>query len=141
MLLGLPNYYTISCDIKSINISIFQLQFPDFALHGHNQSLSENNVVQLCQQTNMLSKIFDHYFVEGNNFQKFCFYIYDYIINIILYKVSQKTDIKFRYDYKNRQFFVQCHITKCNLSIIKLLDRLYNNKKSNSNISIGNTDT
>lgn len=45
ILLNLPNYYTLSYDVKSINIGILYNQFSELALSGYNQGLNKNNVM------------------------------------------------------------------------------------------------
>lgn len=64
-LLGLPDQYTLPCDVKSINIGSFHDRFPELALHGYNQALNEDDVLRLCQQTNTPFTIFDHYSAQG----------------------------------------------------------------------------
>lgn len=99
-LLGLPDHYTLLCNIKSINIGILCDWFPELALRGYNQDLNEDDIVRLRRQTNTPSTIFDHYSAQGTRLQKLCLYVYVRVINIIPRRISQKSDMEFGYDHK-----------------------------------------
>ena len=46
-LLGLPKYYTLSYNVKLINIKLFSSCVYEFALNGYNQTRDEDNFVVL----------------------------------------------------------------------------------------------
>ncbi len=63
------------------------------------------------------------------------------MIIIILHKRKQVNDFNFADDHRNGTSFVQRHITKSKLAIIKLLVRLYDNMDSNDDVSIDDNNS
>ncbi len=46
-LLGLPDYYTLSDNVKSINLAILRKRFPEFALHIYKPRSNVDDFVRL----------------------------------------------------------------------------------------------
>ncbi len=44
-LLGLPDHYTLSDNVKSINLAIFRKRFPEFALHIYKSRSNINDFI------------------------------------------------------------------------------------------------
>ncbi len=64
-LLGLPEYYTMPCNVRSINIRLLRSCFSEIALGCYNHARNGDNFVVLQQQTNTLSSLLDHYSTRG----------------------------------------------------------------------------
>lgn len=50
-------------DFKSININFLYNQFSELVLYGYNKNLNKNNIVQLHQQIDTPSTVFNHHSV------------------------------------------------------------------------------
>ncbi len=60
-LLRLPDHYTLSDNVKSINLTILRKCFPEFALHIYETRSTVDDLLQLRHQTSAPPTIFDHY--------------------------------------------------------------------------------
>lgn len=60
-LLGLLNYYTLSNNVKSINLALLQKRFSGFVLHIYKAMADVDNFIRLWRQTLAPSTIFDYY--------------------------------------------------------------------------------
>ena len=124
-LLGLPNHYTLSDNVKSINWGMIQRQFPDFAQCIYQYTSDVDNFMKLRRKRKTLYTAFEHYSARGIQLNHFCFYIYTHMISIYPCKLAQKSDIEFDHGYKNWKNQVQCHFTKPGSKAeVKLLDQL-----------------
>lgn len=60
-LLGLPDHYTLSNNVKSINLAILWNRFPEFALHIYKPRSAVDDFVRLRCQTLAPLTMFDYY--------------------------------------------------------------------------------
>lgn len=111
-LLILQDYYILSDNVKYINWGMIQRQFPDFALQIYQHISNIDNFVRLLHKIKIISIIFEHYSVRNIQLNHFYFYIYTYVINMYFQKLTQKSDIKFNYGYRNCKNQVLRHFTK-----------------------------
>lgn len=98
-LLRLSDDYTLSNNLKFINLSIPQKRFSEFALHFYGTRSTVNNVLQLRRQTLALPKLFDHYCCGRSRLQHFCLFMYIRVISIYLQKIAISSDIKFEFNH------------------------------------------
>ncbi len=106
-LLGLPDHYTLSDNVKSINLSILRKRFPGFALHIYESRSNVDDFVQLRRQTSAPPTMFDHYHCRGISLQKFCLFVYMRVVNIYPQKLANSSDIEFKPSHPKYQTHVQ----------------------------------
>ncbi len=80
--LGLPDHYTLSDNVKSINLAILRKCFSEFALHIYKPRSNVDDFVRLRRQTSAPPTMFDHYRCRGVRLQKFCLFVYMRVVNI-----------------------------------------------------------
>lgn len=101
-LFELPNHYSLLNNVKSINLAIFQKYFSKFVLHIYDKPRSNiDNFIQLWHQTSTFPTIFDHHYCWGSTLQKFCFFVYIYIISIYSQKLANSSDIESKSSHQN----------------------------------------
>ena len=81
-LLSLPDYYILSDNVKSINLTILWKCFWEFALHFYETRSSVNNFLQFRRQSSTPPTMFDCYCCQRSRLQNFCLFMYMRVISI-----------------------------------------------------------
>ncbi len=127
-LLGLPDHYILSNNVKSINLALLRKRFPESALHTYEAMADVDDLVRLRCQTSAPSTTFDHYWGRGSKLQNFCLFIYMRVINIYPRKLAISSDIEFVSSHPNSLTHVQRHFTKPRSQAeVKILGPLFDN--------------
>ncbi len=125
-LLRLPDHYTLSDNVKSINLAILRKRFPEFALHIYKPRSNVDDFVRLQRQISAPPIIFDHYCCRGVRLQKFCLFVYMRIVSIYPQKLANSSDIEFEPSHPKYQTHIQRHFTKLGSPAeVKLLGPLF----------------
>ncbi len=127
-LLGLPDHYTLSNNVKFINLALFCKQFPEFAPYTYEAMADVDDLVRLWRQTSAPSTMFDHYWGRSSKLQNFCLFVYICVISIYPRKLAISGDIEFASSHLNSLTHVQRHFTKSGSQAeVKLLGPLFDN--------------
>ncbi len=141
-LLGLPDYYTLSDNVKSINLAIFWKCFPEFSLHIYKHKSNVDDFVQLRHQISAPPTMFDHFCCRRGRLQKFCLFVYMHIVSIYPLKLANLSDIKFEPNHPKYQTHVERHFTKPESPAkIKLLGPLFDSDNFDDIISVDDPRT
>ncbi len=106
-LFGLPNHYTLSDNVKSINLTILRKRFPEFALYIYKIRSTIDDLLRLWHQTSAPPTMFDHYRCHGSRLQNFCLFVYMRVIGIYPRKLAISSNIEFDFSHPKYYFQVQ----------------------------------
>ncbi len=127
-LLELPDHFTLSDNVKSINLAIFRKRFPEFALHIYKNRSTVNDLLRLRCQTSAPPTMFYHSRCRGSRLQNFCLFVYMRVISIYPQKLAISSNIEFDSSHLKNQSQVQWHFTKSGSQAeFKLLGPLFDN--------------
>lgn len=141
-LLALPDHYTLSDNVKSINLSLLCQRFPEFALRLYGSRSDVDDLVRLRRQTSAPSTTFDHYCGRGSRLQNFCLFVYMRVIGIYPRKLAIQGDIEFAPSHRHNLTHVQRHFTKPGSQAeVKLLGQLFNSDGLGETMSIEGPET
>lgn len=100
-LLGLPNHYTLSNNVKSINLAFLQKQFAEFGLRTYKAIADVDNLVRLRRQISAPFTTFNHDWGRDSKLYKFCFFEYMHVISIYRRKLAISGNIEFASSHPN----------------------------------------
>ncbi len=140
--LELPDHYTLSDNVKSINLAILRKRFPEFALHIYEPRSNIDDFVRLQRQISALPTMFDHYCCRGVRLKKFCLFVYMRVVNIYSRKLANSSNIEFEPSHPKYQTHLQRHFTKTmNPAEVKLLGPLFDSDSLDNIISADDSRT
>lgn len=126
--LRLFDHYTLSNNVKFINLVLFRKRFPEFGLRIYEAIVDVDDLVRLRHQISAPSTTFDQYWGQGSKLQKFSIFVYMCVISIYPRKLAISSNIEFVFSHANNLTHVQQYfIKRGSQAEFKLLGPLFDN--------------